>query len=126
MIDETTYAALGEEAGIAHLVDRFYAHMEADPAAAPIRAMHPPDLEESRRKLWMFLVGRFGGPDLYVAERGHPRLRARHMPFAVDGEAARQWMHCMDLALAECVPDAALRADLSAFFATVAEHMRNR
>lgn len=121
----TVFDALGGEAGVRSLVDRFYDRMDARPDAAAIRAMHPADLGESRRKLWMFLVGRFGGPPLYEAERGHPRLRARHLPFAVDADAARAWMACMDDAL-EPIGDPQLREELRAFFAQVADHMRNR
>lgn len=126
MSGATAFEALGSEAGLRSLVDRFYDAMDARPDAAVIRAMHPEDLAESRRKLWMFLVGRLGGPPLYEQERGHPRLRARHLPFAVDADAARAWMACMDEALAEVVADEALRGELRRFFAQVADHMRNQ
>ena len=121
----SAYELLGREEGIRALVDRFYDEMHALPEAAGIRAMHATDLSESRRKLWMFLVGRLGGPPLYEQERGHPRLRARHLPFGIGPDEAAQWMLCMDRALAG-VEHEALRAELSTFFRGVAEHMQNK
>lgn len=118
--------AVGGEDGLRRLVDAFYDHMDANPEAAGVRAMHPADLGESRRKLWMFLVGRFGGRNLYLEERGHPRLRARHMPFPIGDDEAVQWLACMDAALAVHVADARVRQELAAFFAAVAAMMRNR
>lgn len=122
----TPFEQLGGLDGVRALVDRFYDAMEARPEAAPIRAMHAADLSESRRKLWMFLVGRLGGPPIYVEERGHPRLRARHMPFSIGPAEASQWMFCMDIALNECVTDERLCAELHAFFQEVAAHMHNQ
>ena len=122
----SAYEVLGEEAGIRALVDRFYDLMDTLPEAATIRAMHPPNLSESRDKLTWFLVGRFGGPPLYEERYRHPRLRARHMPFAVDTDAANAWMLCMNTALEELVDDPGVRAQLSEFFNHVAMFMRNR
>lgn len=122
---DTCIERLGEERVVA-LVDTFYDAMDQLPEAAGIRAMHARDLSESRRKLALFLIGRFGGRQTYVEERGHPRLRARHAPFPVDLAAAVQWMTCMDTALSRHVEDPALRALLRDFFAHVAVHMRNR
>lgn len=122
----TVYEQLGREDGVRALVDTFYDTMDTLPEAATIRAMHARDLSESRRKLWMFLVGRFGGPPLYEQESGHPRLRARHLPFVVGPDEAGQWVTCMDRALADRVADDALRAELAAFFRQVATHMINR
>jgi hemoglobin len=127
MDDETTpFDRLGGEEGLRRLVDTFYDAMEQLPEAEGVRAMHPADLAESRRRLWMFLVGRFGGPQLYQQERGHPMLRARHGPFAIDLEAAGQWMICMDAALQIHVDPGPFRDELRAFFAQVAAHMINR
>ena len=85
---KTTYEQMGGEPGIRALVDRFYELMDTLPEAATIRAMHPADLSESIEKLVLFLIGWSGGPPAYVTKYGHPRLRARHLPFAVDDEAA--------------------------------------
>ncbi|MDP2308637.1 MAG: group II truncated hemoglobin [Pseudomonadota bacterium] len=123
---DTLHTAIGGDAAIRRLVDRFYDHMDALADAAPLRAMHPPDLAESRDKLYWFLSGWLGGPPLYVERKGHPRLRARHLPFTVDQAARDAWMRCMDLALAEVVADDSLRARLSDALGQVATHMMNR
>ncbi len=117
---------LGGEPVLRRLVDRFYDQMSVVPEARTILAMHPKDLTESREKLFLFLVGRFGGRQTYVEQRGHPRLRMRHMPFAVDSAAAEAWMACMTLALAEVVEEPALRSELGGFLEGVAQHMQNR
>lgn len=122
----TPFEMLGGLEGVRALVDRFYDEMEALPEAAGIRAMHPPDLSSSREKLWLFLVGRLGGPPLYVERHGHPRLRARHLPFPIATAEAEAWMRCMDRALDALVPDPELRAALRTFFADTADFMRNR
>lgn len=120
------YEYLGREAGIEALVHRFYELMDSLPEAATIRAMHPDDLAESERKLAAFLVERFGGPAVCSSERGHPRLRARHMPFVVDQAAADAWMLCMRQALQEQVEEGPARTEIEAFLHHVAQNMRNR
>lgn len=122
---EAPYERLGEE-GVRRLVDRFYDRMDTLPEAAEVRAMHPRDLRGSREKLFWFLSGWLGGPPLYVEKKGHPRLRARHLPFAIDDAARDQWMLCMRQALAEVVEDAELSAYLERQLGRVADHMRNR
>jgi hemoglobin len=87
--------------------------------------MHPPDLQGSRDKLYEFLSGWLGGPPLYVEKRGHPRLRARHLPFPIDDAARDAWLMCMDRALEECVSDAMLKEMLRGAFGNMANHMRN-
>ena len=79
----TPFARLGGEPGVRVLVDRFYDLMDLEPAYAGIRALHPPTLEGSRDKLHWFLCGWLGGPNLYIERFGHPRLRARHLPYAI-------------------------------------------
>src|SRR5262249_52859567 len=106
-------------------VDRFYDLMDSLPEARGIRDLHPPSLEGSRDKLYWFLVGWLGGPPEYVQRFGHPRLRARHMPFPI-GDAERDaWVLCMRRALEETVPDRLLVEVLSGSLAKVADHMRN-
>ncbi|MFO0464897.1 MAG: group II truncated hemoglobin, partial [Burkholderiales bacterium] len=96
---QTPYELLGGEATVRRLVDAFYDQMDEDPDFFGIRKLHPASLAASRDKLYMFLTGWLGGPPLYTSEFGHPRLRARHLPFAI-GEAERdQWMACMAKAL---------------------------
>jgi hemoglobin len=116
------FARIGGEAGVRRLVDRFYDLMDALPEVARLRALHPEALAGSRDKLSWFLVGWLGGPPLYVERFGHPRLRARHLPFAIGGSERDQWMRCMEQAL----DDAELRGFLSAALAQLADHMRNR
>ena len=124
--EPTVYERLGGDAGVRALADRFYEIMDRLPEAKPIRDMHPPDLTESSQKLYEFLSGWLGGPQLYMQRRGHPRLRARHMPFAVDRAASEQWVMCMDQALMAQGVDPQLRFNLMMSFARVANHMRNR
>lgn len=122
-MESKLYDVLGEDR-IRALVDRFYDHMEALPEVATIRAMHD-DLVRSRDKLFRFLVGWSGGPQLYVERYGHPMLRARHLPFVIGDEEARQWMTCMRQALAEVVPEPHLASLLESAFGRIALHMRN-
>lgn len=122
----TPYDLLGGEAGVRALVDRFYALMDTLPEAATIRALHPPDLAESNEKLALFLIGRFGGPNLYVERFGHPRLRARHLPFPIATAEAAAWMLCMNRAMDELISEPALRQALAEFFEQTASFMRNR
>lgn len=123
-VEKTLYELLSETR-IRAIVDRFYDHMDTLPTAAVIRAMHPPDLTHSRDKLFWFLVGWSGGPDLYVQRFGHPRLRARHLPFVIGDDEAKQWMDCMRLALDEQVPEPHLRSLLESALGRIANHMRN-
>lgn len=124
--EHTPYDAIGGEARVRALVDAFYDHMDRDPAFDVIRRLHPTDLAESRDKLFWFLCGWMGGPQHYVERRGHPRLRMRHMPFAI-GELERdQWLACMSAALDEQAVEGDLRAFLDARFAHVADFLRNR
>jgi hemoglobin len=108
------------------LVDAFYDHMDRDETCATIRALHPDDLGESRDKLFEFLCGWLGGPQLYMEKRGHPRLRMRHAPFPI-GEAERdQWLGCMTRAMDDLQIEGELRTFLDARFAHVADFLRNR
>ncbi len=120
------YQRIGGEAGVRKLVKRFYELMDQLPEAHRIRQMHPISLKNSEDKLFMFLSGWMGGPQLYVEKFGHPRLRQRHLPFAIGDEERDQWMLCMKRALDEVVEDAALRAELLAAFQKVADFMRNQ
>lgn len=123
---ESIYETLGGEQTLRALVDRFYDVMDVAPEAAGIRALHPADLTESRNKLFWFLSGWSGGPPLYIERFGHPRLRARHLPFPI-GEAERdQWLWCMNRAMEEVITDGLQRVQLSHAFAQIADFMRNR
>ncbi len=119
------YERLGGEQGVRRLVDRFYDLMDSLPEAAVIRKMHANSLDGSRDKLFMFLSGWLGGPGLYVEKYGHPRLRARHLPFSI-GEAERDaWMLCMSQALDEMALDSLLRDHLKQSLWNTADHMRD-
>ena len=122
---DSVYARLGGEAAVRALVHRFYALMDQLPEAQGLRQLHP-DLERAADSLFKFLSGWFGGPPLYVRERGHPRLRMRHLPFAIGAAERDQWMLCMRQALAEQVADEKLRAAVEHAFDGMAEHMINR
>ena len=126
MAETTPYEMLGGEAGVARLTDRFYELMATVPQFAGIRAMHPDDLQGSRDKLFMFLSGWLGGPDLFVEKFGHPRLRARHLPFAIGSGERDQWVACMALAMEDVGLEPAIRQQLLVSFYNTADFMRNR
>ncbi|OQX11366.1 MAG: globin [Thiothrix lacustris] len=120
------YSMLGGEDGVRNLVNRFYDIMDELPEAWELRKIHTDDLQSARDKLFKFLSGWLGGPGLYEAEYGHPRLRMRHAPFPVDTQMRDQWLLCMDMALDEQISDELLKTQLKSSFAKVADHMRNR
>jgi hemoglobin len=122
----TPYELLGGDVVLRRLVRRFYELMDSLPEAYGVRKMHPRDLAGSEEKLFMFLSGWLGGPQLYVEKFGHPRLRARHLPFSIGAAERDQWMLCMRQALAEQVADASLRDQLDRKLADLADFMRNR
>lgn len=122
----TAYEQLGGEAGVRELVERFYDLMDELQEARTIRALHAKSLKGSREKLFLFLSGWLGGPDLYVQKYGHPRLRARHLPFSIGQVERDQWMLCMRKALEQMgIPDK-LRQQLEQSFWKTADFMRNR
>lgn len=122
----TPYDWIGGETGIWNLVDRFYFYMDTLPEAAGIRKMHAQSLIGAKNKLFKFLSGWLGGPDLFIQEYGHPRLRMRHFPFAIGVEERNQWMLCMTKALNEMPLDDVFRANLHAALDNLATHMINR
>jgi hemoglobin len=124
--ESTAFAAVGGADAVRALVDRFYDLMDLELAYAGIRALHPNTLDGSRDKLYMFLSGWLGGPDLYQQRFGHPRLRARHLPYEIGIAERDQWMACMGQAMRECGLDAALQERLTAAFANTADWMRNK
>lgn len=122
----TPYDSIGGETTLRTLVHRFYELMDTLPEAFAVRKLHAPDLSGAEQKLFMFLSGWLGGPDLYVQRYGHPRLRARHLPFPIGIRERDQWLLCMKQALDENLPDLELRARLFEAMAGLADHMRNR
>ncbi len=126
MTEKTVYELIGGETGVRDLVDRFYDYMDSDAEVAEIRQMHAKSLRGSREKLFLFLSGWFGGPDLYVQKYGHPRLRQRHLPFAIASKERDQWMRCMRKALADMPLADDVRQKLEQAFMNTADHMRNQ
>ncbi|HXZ55196.1 MAG TPA: group II truncated hemoglobin [Burkholderiales bacterium] len=123
---QSPYEQLGGDAAVRGLVDRFYDLMDAEPAFAGIRKLHKSDLSQARDKLYLFLSGWLGGPQLYAQRFGHPALRARHLPFAI-GEAERDlWLACMSRAMEDMGIDEDLRRSLGDAFFKTADWMRNR
>lgn len=123
---QTHFERIGGESAVRQLVDRFYDLMDSEPTATSIRALHPADLTESRNKLFWFLVGWMGGPPLYIQRFGHPRLRARHLPFPIGERERDEWLWCMFRAMDELVPDVVLRNQLAQSLMKTADFMRNQ
>lgn len=116
MEETDIYSIIGEE-GFTRLVAAFHRQVPQDDI---LGAMYPRDeLQEAEQRLRDFLIYRFGGPEKYIAERGHPRLRARHLPFRIDQAARDRWIHLMGKALV----DAALPADVEQLLRAFFEHM---
>jgi len=122
---QSHFELLGGEEGIRRLVDRFYDLMDTAPEAATVRALHARSLKASREKLFLFLTGWTGGPQLYVERYGHPRLRMRHLPFVIGERERDEWLWCMKHALAEQEMPDILRDFLYDRFRALADHMRN-
>ncbi|MGH8455361.1 MAG: group II truncated hemoglobin [Stenotrophobium sp.] len=122
---ETVFETLGGEAAVRALVDAFYDHMHGDPAYAGIRALHPANLSGSRDKLFWFLCGWLGGPQHFVERFGHPRLRARHLPFAIGAGERDQWLACMSAAMEQCQVPELQRLHLMGSLHQTADWMRN-
>ena len=122
----TPFDRLGGEQAVRMLVDRFYDLMDLEAAYTPLRALHPTTLDGSRDKLHWFLCGWLGGPSHYIDRFGHPRLRARHLPFSIGIAERDQWMACMQQAMQEVQVAPELAERLAAAFFNTADWMRNR
>ena len=121
----TPFEWIGGEDKVRALVERFYDLMDLEPGYAALRAAHGSTLENARQKLFWFLCGWLGGPQHYTEQFGHPRLRMRHMPFAIGIIERDQWLACMDQAMGETGVDAPLRERLKTSFFQTADWMRN-
>lgn len=121
----TAFALIGGEPAVRALVDRFYDLMDLEPAYAALRAVHPPALDEARDKLFWFLCGWLGGPQHYIERFGHPRLRARHLPFRIGLRERDQWLDCMARAQRELAVPEPLQQRLNPAFFQTADWMRN-
>ena len=120
------YELFGGGQGVRRLVDAFYDHMDLDEVFAGIRALHPETLAGSRDKLYWFLSGWLGGPNLYTEQFGHPMLRARHLPFAIGNAERDAWIACMRMALLDCAIDPKLGDWLMGQLSGTADWMRNK
>lgn len=124
--EHTAYELIGGEAKLRELVDRFYDLMDLEPEFAGIRALHPASLEGSRDKLFWFLSGWMGGPNLYIERFGHPRLRARHLPYPIASDERDQWLRCMAWAMQDVEVPPSLQERLMHSFYQTADWMRNK
>ncbi len=124
-LNTTHYDSVGGEKGVRKLVNRFYDLMDDRDDVKELRHLHAKSLKGSRNKLFLFLSGWLGGPDLYIEKYGHPRLRQRHMPFKITSLERDQWVTCMSQALDEQIEDKILLQSMKHSFYKVADHMRN-
>jgi hemoglobin len=122
---QTPYLLMGGEVAVRKLANRFYDIMETAPEAKELYAIHPLPLDSIRQKFFEFLSGWLGGPALFEQKYGHPRLRARHLPFTVNQQLRDQWMYCMDQALDEVVENKMLRDGIRQSLGQLATHMIN-
>lgn len=121
--DQDIYAAIGEN-GFRRLIAAFYRQVPGDDILGPM--YQHADLVGAEQRLRDFLIGRFGGPQRYIEQRGHPRLRLRHMPFAIDLAARDRWLTLMSNALDEAELPDEVDTVLREFFAGVSEMLLNR
>ncbi len=122
---DTPFEWIGGQDKVRALVERFYDLMDLEPAYAALRAVHGSELTEARQRLFWFLCGWLGGPQLYTERLGHPMLRARHLPFKIGILERDQWLACMDQAMGETGVDETLRKRLQQSFFQTADWMRN-
>jgi len=123
---QTPYERMGKDK-VLLLANTFYDQMETNIEAKELHDIHPKPMNAIRIKFYEFLSGWLGGPDLFVEKYGHPRLRARHLPFAIDNKMYQQWMICMTNALDIVLEDdPVLKADLRMKFDQLAAHMINQ
>ncbi|SON58379.1 hypothetical protein HDIA_4838 [Hartmannibacter diazotrophicus] len=122
----TLYEAIGGEPTVDRLTRRFYELMDTLPEAAACRAIHPESLEGSREKLFMYLTGWLGGPQLFVQKHGAPMLRARHLPFSIAEEERDGWLVCFNQALDETVANERVREMIRENVTKLGYHMQNR
>ncbi|MET3356415.1 group II truncated hemoglobin [Xanthobacter autotrophicus] len=119
------FERLGGAVVIDRLVEAFYRRMDTLAEAEGIRNMHADDLSQTKHVLKRYLTEWTGGPKLYSVEKGHPRLRQRHMGFAIGNSERDAWLLCMRGALEETVADAAARDEVYGAMAKLADWMRN-
>jgi hemoglobin len=124
-VAKSLFEFVGGQAAVDRIVDGFYRRMDTLPAAEIIRALHPADLSGSNAVLKRYLAEWLGGPRVYSQERGHPRLRMRHLPFRIGTAERDAWMLCMTGAVQEVIGSERLRELLLQSFYKTADWMRN-
>ena len=115
------YTRIGEES-LQDLSKNFYLEVSKIPE---LRNLYPEDLDAAERRIYLFLVQALGGPQTYSEERGHPRLRMRHMPFVIDGDARDRWIYHMHASLSKIEMDEALRDQLWTYLVSAAHSLVN-
>jgi hemoglobin len=121
--EQEIYSAIGHQ-GFERLIAAFYRQVPGDDVLGPLYPAH--DLQGAEQRLRDFLIFRFGGPPVYLEQRGHPRLRMRHAPFSIGQNERDRWVQLMNRALDEAMlPEEARRA-LRTFFASTATFLMNR
>ncbi len=121
--EKSVFERVGGEPIIRQLVDVFYEKVVAD---TPLRSIFPEDLEEGKEYQYLFIMQLFGGPTVYSQQRGHPRLRMRHMPFVIDRDKKDRWLKHMLDSIDEVGIQDPERATMREYFVRAAEHMINR
>ena len=121
----TNFTRIGRQPGVDRLIDAFYRRMDLLADEQIIRAMHQADLTATKTVLKLYLAEWLGGPPLYSQQRGHPRLRMRHIRFPIGPAERDAWMLCMSGALDEVVAEPAVRELLYASFLKLADWVRN-
>lgn len=122
----TLYEAIGGDDTVRKLTQRFYELMDTLPEAGNCRALHPPSLENSERKLFEYLTGYLGGPPVYVEKYGHPRLRSRHFGAAIGPAERDEWILCFRRAMDETIAHPKLREIIWPPIERLAFHMQNK
>lgn len=125
-MQKTVYELIGGEETLRNLTKRFYEVMDTLPEAKSLRAMHPASLQGSEDKLFMFMSGWLGGPNLFQEKFGHPRLRARHLPFTIGKAERDMWMICMVQAFEDVGIQEPVRSEVLHSLLNLADHMRNK
>lgn len=123
MDEQQVFPLIGED-GFQRLVAAFYRQVPHDDLLAPMYPAH--DLAGAEQRLRDYLIYRFGGPPKYVEERGHPRLRGRHMPFPINKASRDRWILLMDRAFAEANLPAEAAQPIREFFDNMATFMINQ
>jgi len=123
MLSQTLYQQIGGAKTVRAIVESFYPKVQAHPLLAPL---FPEDIRPVMEKQYLFLTQYLGGPPLYTEKRGHPMLRARHLPFPITQERAEAWLGCMKEALNEVGVKGLAREQIWSRLVLTAHHMINQ